>query len=154
MDTGAIYRRDARPRLYLHGLSLGALNTDLSHDLIQVISDPYDGALLSGPPFSSPGWRAATRGRNPDSPAWLPTFRDGSVIRFTSQENRLDDAPAPWGSFRIIYLQYASDAVVFFDPGALWRRPAWLDGPRGPDVSPDFMWIPVVTFGDFHVLRL
>jgi uncharacterized membrane protein len=138
--------RDTRPRLYLHGLSLGALNTDLSHDLVQVISDPYDGALLSGPPFNSPGWRAATRGRNPDSPAWLPTFRDGSVIRFTSQENRLDDAPAPWGSFRIIYLQYASDAVVFFDPGALWRRPAWLDGPRGPDVSPDFMWIPVVTF--------
>ncbi len=138
--------RDTRPRLYLHGLSLGALNTDLSHDLVQVISDPYDGALLSGPPFNSPGWRAATRARNAGTPAWLPTFRDGSVIRFTSQENRLDDAWAPWGSFRIIYLQYASDAVVFFDPGALWRRPAWLDGPRGPDVSPDFIWIPVVTF--------
>ncbi|QYK42148.1 MAG: alpha/beta-hydrolase family protein [Paracoccaceae bacterium] len=138
--------RDSRPRLYLHGLSLGALNTDLSHDLVQVISDPYDGALLSGPPFNSPGWLAATRARNPGSPAWLPTFRDGSVIRFTAQENRLGDAAAPWGSFRIVYLQYASDAVVFFDPGAIWRPPAWLAGPRGPDVSPDVVWIPVVTF--------
>lgn len=137
--------RESRPRLYLHGLSLGALNTDLSHDLLQVISDPYHGALLSGPPFNTPGWRSATQARNPGTPAWLPSFRDGSTVRFTSQENRLDDAAAPWGTFRIIYLQYASDAVVFFDPGALWRRPAWLEGPRGPDVSPDFRWIPVVT---------
>ena len=36
--------------------------------------------------------------------------------------------------------------MVFFDPGALWRRPAWLENPRGPDVSPDVTWIPVVTF--------
>lgn len=135
-----------RPRLYLHGLSLGALNSDLSHDLYQVVGAPYDGALWAGPPFSSPTWREVTRGRNPDSPAWLPVYRDGSAIRFTGQENSLDRAAAPWGGFRIIYLQYASDAVVFFDPRALWRRPAWMDQPRGPDVSPGFRWIPVVTF--------
>lgn len=138
--------RDIRPRLYLHGLSLGALNSDLSHDLFQVISDPYDGALWSGPPFNSRTWREVTRLRNPGTPAWLPTFRDGSVIRFTAQQNRLDEAEAPWGAYRLIYLQYASDAVVFFDPGALWRRPAWMEGVRGPDVSPHFTWIPVVTF--------
>jgi uncharacterized membrane protein len=84
--------------------------------------------------------------RNPGTPAWLPEFRDGSVIRFTSQDNRLDNAPAPWGPYRIIYLQYASDAVTFFDPNALWRKPDWLTKPVGPDVSPDFVWIPVVTF--------
>src|SRR3546814_14740495 len=39
-----------RPRLYLQGLSLGALNGDLSHDLYQVIGAPYQGALWSGPP--------------------------------------------------------------------------------------------------------
>jgi uncharacterized membrane protein len=84
--------------------------------------------------------------RNPGTPAWLPEFRDGSVIRFTSQTNKLGSAPAPWGPYRIIYLQYASDAVSFFDPNALWRRPAWLEPPLGPDVSPDFFWLPVVTF--------
>ena len=137
---------DHRPRLYLHGLSLGSFNSDLSHDLHQVIGDPYDGALWAGPPFPSRTWNNVTRMRNPGSPAWLPTFRDGSVIRFTSQVNKLNDAPAPWGPYRIIYLQYASDAVSFFDPNALWRKPAWMNAPVGPDVSPDFVWLPVVTF--------
>ncbi len=138
--------RDKRPRLYLHGLSLGSYNSDLSHDLYQVIGDPYHGALWAGPPFPSRTWNNVTRNRNPGTPAWLPEFRDGSVIRFTSQANHLNGASAPWGPYRIIYLQYASDAVTFFDPNALWRKPDWLNPPIGPDVSPDFVWIPVVTF--------
>jgi uncharacterized membrane protein len=138
--------KESRPRLYLHGLSLGAFNSDLSHDLFQVIADPYHGAFWTGPPFPSRTWTRVTAQRNPGTPAWLPEFRDGSVIRFTSQENRLDRATAQFGPYRIVYLQYASDAVSFFDPGALWRRPAWLTGPLGPDVSPDFRWLPVVTF--------
>lgn len=137
---------DARPRLYLQGLSLGALNGDQSHDLYQVIGAPYQGALWSGPPFSTPTWRAVTAARQPGSPAWLPRFGDDSVVRFTAQDNRLDEAAQPWGPFRIVFLQYASDAVTFFDPRALWRRPAWMQAPLGPDVSPDMTWIPVVTF--------
>jgi uncharacterized membrane protein len=138
--------KESRPKLYLHGLSLGAFNSDLSHDLFQVIADPYHGAFWAGPPFPSRTWTRVTAQRNPGTPAWLPEFRDGAVIRFTAQENRLDRATAPFGPYRIIYLQYASDAVSFFDPGALWRRPAWLAGPLGPDVSPEFRWLPVVTF--------
>jgi uncharacterized membrane protein len=137
---------ETRPKLYVHGLSLGAYNSDLSHDLYQVIGDPHDGAFWVGPPFASRTWNSVTRGRNPGSPFWLPTFRDGSVIRFTSQTSTLDDAPAPWGPYRVIYLQYASDAITFFDPNALWRRPPWLEPPIGPDVSPDFRWLPVVSF--------
>ena len=137
---------DRRPRLYVHGLSLGSFNSDLSHDLYQVIGDPYQGAFWVGPPFPSRTWTSVTAKRNPGSPAWLPTFRDGAVIRFTAQTNKLNDAPAPWGPYRIIYLQYASDAISFFDPRALWRKPAWLAKPLGPDVSPDFVWVPVVTF--------
>jgi uncharacterized membrane protein len=138
--------KDRRPKLYLHGLSLGSLNSDLSHDLFQVIADPFDGAFWAGPPFASRTWNQVTNTRNAGTPFWLPQYRDGSAIRFTSQTNTLDQATAPWGSFRIVYLQYASDAIVFFDPNALWRRPEWLKGPRGPDVSPGFTWIPVVTF--------
>lgn len=138
--------RDARPRLYVHGLSLGSFNSDLSHDLYQVIGDPYHGAFWVGPPFASRTWTSVTRQRNDGTPFWLPEFRDGSVIRFSAQANTLNDAPADWGPYRIIYLQYASDAISFFDPNALWRKPAWLTPPIGPDVSPDFTWIPVVTF--------
>src|SRR5262245_44257180 len=58
-----------RPRLYLHGLSLGAKNSEQSTDLIEVLGDPFAGALWSGPPYSSRFWRFLTDRRNPGSPA-------------------------------------------------------------------------------------
>jgi len=135
-----------RPRLYLHGLSLGALNSDLSVDLFDVIGAPFHGALWSGPPFSSRTWRQATAQRLPASPAWLPRFRDGSVIRFTGQTDTLREANAPWGPLRIVYLQYASDPITFFESGSAFRMPAWMRAPRGPDVSPELRWYPLITF--------
>lgn len=137
---------ESRPRLYLHGLSLGALYSDLSVDLFDVIGAPFQGALWSGPPFSSRTWRQATEQRHADSPAWLPRFRDGSVVRFTGQANTLHEASAPWGPLRIVYLQYASDPVTFFEEGSAFRVPAWMWGPRGPDVSPELRWYPLITF--------
>lgn len=137
---------DARPRLYLHGLSLGALNSERSADIWDIVGDPIHGALWSGPPFRSSTWQWVTRHRNPDSPAWLPRFRDGSVIRFTNQQDHLADFDAAWGALRIAYLQYASDPVTFVHPSSLYREPEWLSGRRGPDVSPSLRWFPVVTF--------
>lgn len=137
--------RDSRPKLYLHGLSLGAMNSELSADLYDVIADPFQGALWSGPPFPSRTWRLVTNGRDPKSPQWLPRFRDGSVFRFTNQKNALDLAGAVWGPMRIVYLQYASDPITFFDTATLYREPDWLRSPRGPDVSKEIVWYPVVT---------
>lgn len=136
---------DARPRLYLFGLSLGALNSDLSFDLYDIIDDPFNGVLWSGPPFRSDTWRNVTAGRDPDSPAWLPTFRGGSVVRFMNQTQGLRALYGEWGNFRIAYLQHASDPITFFEPAAFWREPAWMREPRGPDVSPELRWYPVVT---------
>jgi uncharacterized membrane protein len=138
--------RESRPRLYLHGLSLGSLNSDISLDLFDVLGDPPQGALWVGPPFASRTWPAVTRARNPDSPAWSPRFRDGAQVRFTTQDNTTGVTRAPWGPMRIIYLQYPSDAIVFFEPASLWRMPDWMKAPRGPDVAPDLAWVPVVTF--------
>ncbi len=137
--------KETRPKLYLHGLSLGALNSERSADLFDVIGDPFQGALWSGPPFESAGWKSVTAGRDPGSLAWLPRFRDNSVIRFTAQKNALDIPGAQWGPMRIVYLQYASDPVTFFDFRALYREPDWMKQPRGPDVSPYLTWYPVVT---------
>jgi len=136
---------DDRPKLYLHGLSLGALNSDRSFDLFDIINDPFHGALWSGPPFRKSTWRTATIERNPDTPAWLPRFRDGSVIRFANQNGGLEAGDAEWGSFRIAYLQYASDPITFFDPNSFRSEPDWIREPRGPDVSPDLRWFPIVT---------
>ena len=47
---------------------------------------------------------------------------------------------------RFVYIQHASDPMTFFAPELLYRRPEWLDGERGPDVSPYLMWCPIVTF--------
>lgn len=138
--------KETRPKLYLYGLSLGALSSEQSSELFDILADPFQGALWAGPPFNSRIWRSVTNDRNPGSPAWLPRFRDGSVVRFTAQENALDIPGAVWGPLRIVYLQYASDPVVFFDPLAWYRRPAWLVGGRGPDVSPQLRWYPMVTF--------
>ena len=46
---------------------------------------------------------------------------------------------------RVVYLQYASDPIVLFDYRDAYRRPAWMDAPRGPDVSQELRWYPVVT---------
>lgn len=137
--------QDKRPRLYLHGLSLGALGSESSADLFTLLEDPIQGALWAGPPFASTKWSSVTTARNSDSPAWLPTFRDGSLLRFTNQQNRLHRPQQPWGPMRCVYIQYASDPMVFFSPRLFWQKPDWLIGKRGPDVSPALTWYPIVT---------
>lgn len=137
--------RDDRPKLYLHGLSLGAMNSEKSTELFEILGDPIQGALWSGPPFESRIWRRVTESRNAGSPAWLPEFRDGSFVRFMNQNGGTLPPGTPWGLMRIVYLQYASDAITFFDYRDLYRRPDWMNAPRGPDVSPELRWYPVVT---------
>ena len=136
---------EERPNLYLYGLSLGALNSERSADLFDVIGDPFQGALWAGPPFRSTTWRTITDEREPNSPAWLPRFRDGSVVRFANQEGGLEIPGVEWGPLRIVYLQYASDPITFFEGRALFRQPGWMEEPRAPDVSPELRWYPVVT---------
>ena len=136
---------DQRPRLFLWGLSLGSLNSDRSFDLFDIIDEPFSGALWSGPPFRHRTWQRATAQRDAGSPAWLPTFRSGSVVRFTNQFSSEALAEDGWGDFRMVFLQHGSDPIVFFSPGSAWREPSWMRSPRAPDVSPDLRWFPVVT---------
>ncbi len=137
---------DDRPRLYLHGLSLGAFGSADTLDFLTILSDPIDGALWSGPPFPSEFWNTVTNGRHPDSPQWLPVFRDSSVIRFMNQDGFPDFGDANWGPFRVVYLQYASDPMTFFSLDLAYTEPDWLGPKRGPDVSHDLKFYPLVTF--------
>ena len=137
--------KDDRPRLYLHGLSLGAFLSQSTVPLLDVLGDPFDGAMWAGSPFLSEFWHFVIARRAPGSPAWRPRFGNDSLIRSTNQVDVLDDADAPWGPIRLVFLQYASDPIVFFDPSLAFARPDWLRGQRGPDVSAKMRWIPVVT---------
>jgi uncharacterized membrane protein len=138
--------KERRPRLYLFGLSLGARNSDLSADLFDVIADPYQGALWVGPPWDSVTWRRVTAMRRAGSPVWLPRFRDESLFHFTTQRNELNEATTRWGPMRMVFLQYPSDPIVFFEIASLWSPPSWMKPQRAPDVAPEIRWIPVVTF--------
>ncbi len=137
--------RDQRPALYLFGLSLGALNSDLSFDLHDVIADPFNGALWAGPPFRAEHWRTITSNRDPGSPVWRPRFHGGKVVRFMTQQGGLERGDGTWGPLRIAYLQYASDPMTFFTIDTIYKEPQWMREPRGADVAKSLRWFPVVT---------
>lgn len=135
-----------RPRLYLLGLSLGAFNSDLAVDVYDIIGAPYNGALWAGPPFPSRTWNRVVGARDAGTPVWQPRFGDGRMFRFITQQNTLAGDHAPWGPLRVIYLQYPSDPIVFFEPGAVINRPRIAQDPRAPDIAAGLTWVPVVSY--------
>lgn len=135
---------DERPRLYMHGLSLGAWASMFGTDLFALLDDPIDGALWAGPPFPSAFWNQAVAARNPGSPYVAPEVGDGRLIRFASH-TKPAGPPTGWGAIRLMFLQYSSDPIVFYEPTSLFRRPAWMREPPAEDVSPELRFIPVVT---------
>lgn len=135
---------ESRPQLYLFGLSLGSLNSQETVNFFDMVSEPVQGAFWVGPPFASRTWAGLTQDRNAGTPEWLPQYRDGRAVRFMGTDGA-GAKGAPWGRLRVLYLQYASDPIVFFSPSIFWREPDWMRDPRGPDVSPDFVWSPLVT---------
>lgn len=134
-----------RPELYLHGLSLGAFNSQRSFTFLDILGDPINGAVWSGPPFPSELWRSLTNNRKAGSTEWLPVFEDGRFVRFMNQDGMPNPKDAPWGDLRFVFLQYASDAITFFEKDLLYREADWMKAPRGPDVSPLLEWYPVVS---------
>ncbi|SEQ84091.1 Uncharacterized membrane protein [Loktanella sp. DSM 29012] len=135
---------DARPRLYIHGLSLGSWSSMHGTDLFALLDDPIDGAMWAGPPFPSTMWQGIVASRNEGTPEIAPVLGDGQLVRFASHT---DDGGGPdgWGDMRIVYLQYSSDPIVLYEPASFWRAPDWMNEEPGPDVSPDMRFMPVVT---------
>jgi uncharacterized membrane protein len=145
-DYWASLPESARPEIYLYGLSLGSFGAESILTSINIINEPIDGALLTGPTFMNSLWTDITDGRDPGSPAWLPIYQDGRTVRFTSLESALDTPSAEWDETKIVYLQHASDPISFFSPDLIFSKPDWLkDRQRGPDVSDRMTWFPVVT---------
>ncbi len=136
---------DARPRLYVHGLSLGAWSSMHATNMFRLLDDPIDGAFWVGPPFPSAFWNYVQNNRNPGTPWVLPEIGDGSLIRYASHMADASQAGADWGKMRIVFLQYSSDPVVFYDPRSLWRAPPWMRDPPAEDMTEHFIFMPVVT---------
>lgn len=137
---------DSRPRLLLFGESLGSFGTEAAFDGLADMAAGTDGVLLVGPVFRNEIHSALTGDRDPGSPYWRPVYEAGRDVRFAVAPPDLERPTAAWPPGRVAYLQNASDPITYWRPDLLWRRPAWLDDPRGPDVSDEMFWVPVVTF--------
>jgi len=134
-----------RPRFYVTGLSLGAWSSMYATNMFRLLDDPIDGAYWAGPPFSSGFWNHVQKQRNPGTPWVQPEIGDGSLVRYASRTADSSEAAGDWGDMRIVFLQYSSDPVVFYDPRSLWRAPPWMRDPPAPDVSEHLLFVPVVT---------
>jgi uncharacterized membrane protein len=136
--------RDDRPRLYIHGLSLGAWSSMYATNMFRLVNDGIDGALWAGPPFPSTFWNYVQNARN-EGTAWvLPEIGDGSLVRYASHVLDGSDG-AEWGDMRLMFLQYPSDPIVFYDPLSVWRAPVWMREAPGHGVSPHLRFVPIVT---------
>jgi len=135
-----------RPEIYLYGLSLGSYGVESILTSINIINEPIDGALMVGPPFVNELWNELVADRDPGTSPATPIYQDGRTVRFTNAESALDIPSAEWGDTRVVYLQHASDPVVFFSPSLFWRQPDWLlDGQRGVEISDEFQYTRFIT---------
>jgi uncharacterized membrane protein len=140
-----------RPLLLVYGESLGAYGADASFSGVADLRNRTDGALLIGPPNFSPLWRSFVEQRDPGSPERQPLYDEGRTVRFAASADALAVPATPWERPRVVYLQQASDPVVWWTPRLLLRRPDWLREPRAPEVLTDVHWFPVVTFAQITV---
>ena len=136
---------DSRPRFYVHGLSLGAWSSMYATNIFRLVDDPVDGAFWAGPPFPSDFWNRVQHARNAETSWVRPGIGTGSFIRYAARGDDGSEGAAPWGDMRIMFLQYPSDPIVFFDPLSLLRAPVWMREPPGDGVSPYLQFMPVVT---------
>jgi uncharacterized membrane protein len=135
-----------RPRLVVFGESLGAYGSEAAFSSVVDITARTSGALFVGPPNDSELWRELTNARARGSPEWLPVYGDGRTVRFAASASDLRQPNGALLHPKIVYLQHASDPVVWWSPGLAWHKPDWLAEPRGPDVPSQMQWYPLVTF--------
>jgi uncharacterized membrane protein len=130
----------------VYGESLGSQGSEAAFTTLSDIRARADGVLWVGPPNSNRLWRALVERRDPGTLEVEPVYSGGRVVRFTDDSGDLTRPPTPWYPPRVLYLQHASDPIVWWSPDLLLARPDWLVEPRGDDVSPAMGWYPVVTF--------
>ncbi|MEV4394112.1 alpha/beta-hydrolase family protein [Nonomuraea sp. NPDC049607] len=135
-----------RPRLLVAGESLGSYELENSFRDLADLATRTDGALFVGPPNANPVWNHLTAHRDPGTPIWRPVYQDGRTARFAQHPADLSRPKGPWPLPRVVYLQNATDPVVWWSPTLIYHRPAWLEGERGPGVNPQMNWFPLVTF--------
>ena len=142
--------QDRRPKLAMYGESLGSMAGQGAFGYLpDVVEMGFSAVLWVGPPNESGLWKALTDRRDPGTPEVQPRYDDGRIVRFAQAAGSAEIAAVaapPWQGPRVLYLQHASDPVVWWSPDLFLRKPDWLKEPPGFDRTPAMRWYPIVTF--------
>ncbi|HME47148.1 alpha/beta hydrolase [Mycobacterium sp.] len=145
-DRWALWPPDHRPKLMLYGESLGSMAGQGAFGYLpDIIQMGFSAVLWEGPPYASPLWRALVIRRDPGTPEAEPRYDDGRTVRFSQGDDTPVVAAPPWDGTRVLFIQHASDPVVWWSPSMLFERPDWLREPPGPDRTASMRWYPIVT---------
>jgi len=141
---------DHRPKLLLYGESLGSMAGQGAFNWLPDIAKMnFSSVLWVGPPNASPLWRGITARRDPGTPEVEPRYDNGRTVRFSQANDTADivtDTDTPWEGTRVLFLQHASDPIVWWSGDLVFNRPDWLREPPGRDRTPLMRWYPIVTF--------
>ncbi len=135
-----------RPQVYTYGLSLGSYGSQAAFSSPSDMLKSIDGAVYQGTLNDTQIWRTIVDNRDAGTPEWQPRYRGGESIRFASTPRDALEDVETWESPRVLYMQHASDPIVWFNFDLIFRKPDWLSEPRGRDVSSMVRWYPFVTF--------
>jgi uncharacterized membrane protein len=138
---------ERRPKLALYGESLGSMAGQAAFGYLPDIEQMgFSSVLWVGPPNASPLWHALTVRRDPGTPEVQPRYDNGRTVRFSQGDDVTAIAAPPWQGTRVLFMQHASDPIVWWSPDLLFERPEWLREPPGRDRTASMRWYPIVTF--------
>ncbi|HET8969886.1 MAG TPA: alpha/beta-hydrolase family protein [Candidatus Nanopelagicales bacterium] len=145
-DAWSALPADHRPELYAFGESLGSFGGHEAFASLDEMAAQTSGAVYAGTPNFTALWQSLVAARDEGSLERLPVYQDGRVARWMAAPGDVERLPGPWSGSRVVYLQYASDPIVWWSGDLVGHEPDWLREPRGADVLPEMRWIPWVTF--------
>lgn len=146
-----------RPKLYLAGESLGAYATQSNFSDMAALVRGVDGAVWVGTPRLSPLWQNLVASRMAGTSEGLPIIDGGRHVRFMDYPETLGEAHpnaamyGEWAYPRVVFVQYASDPIVWWSPRMAYARPDWMREPAGRDVPRVPMWLPVLSFWELSL---
>ncbi len=138
-----------RPKLLVFGESLGSFGGETAFSGEYDLRNRTAGALFAGPPNFNTLYREFVDDRDAGSTEIAPIYRAGRTVRFDDDPDpgvTVPPASEPWDETRVLYLQHASDPIVWWSPSLILNRPDWLREPAGRDVLDEMVWMPFVTF--------
>jgi uncharacterized membrane protein len=141
---------DRRPKLVLYGESLGSLAGQGAFPWLPDIARmDFSAVLWVGPPHESSLWSGLVQRRDPGTREVEPRYDNGRTVRFSQATDAGDIAKIaepPWEVPRVLFLQHASDPIIWWSPNLLFSRPDWLIEPPGADRTDSMRWYPIITF--------